>query len=42
MVAPRSGVLVQILVACRVQEVEGESLVLKLRNWVPAQWIARA
>jgi hypothetical protein len=40
MVAQRSGVLVEILVAWRIQEVEGGSLVLKLRNWMPAQSIA--
>jgi len=40
MVTQRSGVLVEILLAWRIQEVEGGSLVLKLRNWMPAQSIA--
>jgi len=40
MVAQRSGVLVEILVASRVQEAEGEALVLELRNWIPARSIA--
>jgi hypothetical protein len=41
MVAQRSGVLVEILMdlPC-VHEVEGEALVLELRNWIPARSIA--